>query len=134
MVTLSIACSLVSFSVFVEVQDPIRLKHFSKKEILVKIDLMEPEYDVPVTFDDAQIPSTPVAAGQNISEWGYGIGVFGVVHGHAHETPSLLADMCGFKSEEEMDDTKAYLWIHKGYQLKQVGADFFHFPVNFQVH
>ena len=78
---LCILISLVSPSVFVEVQDPIRLKHFSKKEILAKIDLMEPEYDVPMTFDDARIPSTPVAAGQNIGEWGYGIGVFGVVHG-----------------------------------------------------
>ena len=89
MVTLSIACSLVS-SVFVEVQDPIRLKHFGKKEILAKIDLMEPEYDIPMTFDDAQIPSTPVAAGQNIREWGYGIGVFGAAHGHAHECETPL--------------------------------------------
>ena len=76
------------------------MKQFSKKEILAKIDLMEPEYNVPMTFDDTQIPSTPVAAGENIGEWGYGIGVFGVVHGHAHEckTPSLLADMHWFKS------------------------------------
>ena len=106
-------------------QDPIRLKHFGKKEILAKIDLMEPEYHIPMTFDDARIPSTPAAAGQNIREWGYGIGVFGAVHGHTREceTPSLLADMCGFKSEEEMEDTKAYLWSHGGYQLEQVGAD-----------
>ena len=106
-------------------QDPIRLKHFGKEEILAKIDLMEPEYDVPMTFDDARIPSTPAAAGQNIGEWGYGIGVFGAAHGYACEceTPSLLADMCGFKSEEEMEDTKAYLWSHKGYQLEQVDAD-----------
>ena len=123
----------VSSSVFVEVQDPIRLKHFGKKEILAKIDLMEPEYNTPMAFDDAQIPSTPVAVGQNIGEWGYGIGVFSVACGHAHEheTPSLLADMCGFKSEEEMDDTKAYLQSHRGYQLEQVGADFL---VNFQIH
>ena len=115
MVTLYINCSLVS-TVFVEVHNPIRLKHFGKKEILAKIDLMESEYDIPVTFDDAWIPSTPAAAGQNIGEWGYGIGVFGVACGHAHEheTPSLLADMCGFKSEEEMDDTKAYLQSHGG--------------------
>ena len=124
MVTLYINCSLVS-SVFVEVHNPIRLKHFGKKEILAKIDLMELEYDIPVTFDDAWIPSTPAAAGQNIGEWGYGIGVFGAAHGHAREceTPSLLADMCRFKSEEEMEDTKAYLWSHRGYQLEQVGAD-----------
>ena len=98
MVTLYIDCSPVSSSLFVEVQDPIRLKHFGKKEILAKLDLMEPEYDIPMTFDDAQIPYTPAAAGQNIGEWGYGIGVFGAVCSHAHEceTPSLLADMCRF--------------------------------------
>ena len=89
MVTLYINCSLVSSSVFVEVQDPIRLKHFGKKEILAKIDLMELEYDVLMAFDDAQIPSTPAAAGQNIGEWGYGIGVFSVACGHTCgcETP-----------------------------------------------
>ena len=98
-VTLYIDYSLISSSVFAEVQDPIRLKHFGKKEILAKIDLMELEYDIPMAFDDTQIPSTPAAAGQNIREWGYGIGVFGAAHGHAceHETPSPLADMCGFK-------------------------------------
>ena len=125
MVAFYIDYSLISFSLFAEVQDPIRLKHFGKKEILAKIDLMEPEYDVPLAFDDTQIPSTPAAAGQNIRELGYGIGVFGVACGHAreHETPSLLVDMCGFKSEEEMEDTKAYLHSHGGYQLEQVGAD-----------
>ena len=86
---------------------------------------MEPEYDIPMTFDDAQIPYTPAAAGQNIGEWGYGIGVFGAVCSHTREceTPSLLADMCRFKSEEEMEDTKAYLHGHGGYQLEQVSAD-----------
>ena len=125
MVTLYIDCSLVSSSVFAEVQDPIRLKHFGKKEILAKIDLMEPEYDIPMAFDDTWIPSTPAAAGQNIGEWGYGIGVFGAARGHAREceTPSLLVDMCGFKSKEEMEDTKAYLHSHRGYQLEQVGVD-----------
>ena len=47
------------------------------------------------------------------------------------KTPSLLADMCRFKSEEEMDDTKAYLQSHGGYQLEQVGADFCPFSSQF---
>ena len=53
------------------------------------------------------------------------LGIFGAARGHTceHETPSLLADMCRFKSEEEMEDTKAYLRSHGGYQLEQVGAD-----------
>ena len=50
--------------------------------------------------------------------------VWCMVHTHEHETPSLLADMCGFKSEEEMEDTpSAYLQSHGGYQLEQVGTD-----------
>ena len=35
-------------------------------------------------------------------------------------TPSLMAGMYGFASEEEMEDTKAYLCSHGGYQLEQV--------------
>ena len=31
--------------------DPIQLKHVGKREILKKIDLMEPEFDQPMTFD-----------------------------------------------------------------------------------
>ena len=38
-------------------QDPIRLKHFGKGEILKKINLMEPEFDVPMAFDDSRVPN-----------------------------------------------------------------------------
>ena len=37
------------------------------------------------------------------------------------KTPSLMADMFGFASKEEMEDTKAYLLNHSQYQLEQVG-------------
>ena len=78
---------------------------------LQKIDLMEGEYDLPMRFDESLISDSPVAAGENIGEWGYGVTVYGVARGHcrAKETPSLMADMYGFASEEEMSDTKAYL-------------------------
>ena len=33
-----------------------------------------------------------------------------------------MADMYGFASEEEMEDTKAYLQSHGRYQLEQVCA------------
>ena len=48
--------------------------------------------------------------------------VYGVAHSHRREsvTPSLMADMYSFVSEEEMQDTKAYLHSHDGYQLEQV--------------
>ena len=47
----------------------------------------------------------------------------GVARGHrrATSTPSLMADMYGFASEEEMEETKAYLKSHGNYQLEQVG-------------
>ena len=35
-------------------------------------------------------------------------------------TPSLMADIYGFALGEEMQDTKAYLQSHGGYQLEQV--------------
>ena len=37
-------------------------------------------------------------------------------------TSSLMADMFGFMSEEEMSDTKAYLHSHRNYQLEQVSV------------
>ena len=83
---------------------------------------MEGEYDLPMRFDESFVPDSPAAAGENIGEWGYGVAVYGVSRGHCRvqETPSLMADMYGFASEEEMADTKAYLWWHGNYQLEQV--------------
>ena len=52
----------------------------------------------------------PMAAGAEVGSWGYGVSVYGAAWGHRREvvTPSLMADMYGFVSEEEMQDTKAY--------------------------
>ena len=85
---------------------------------------MEGEYDLPMSFAESQIPSTPAAAGQNIGEWGYGVAVYGAAWGHCwgKEMPSLMADMYGFSCEEEMADTKQYLREHDNYQLEQVGV------------
>ena len=85
---------------------------------------MEGEYDLPMRFDETLIPDSSAAAGQPIGEWGYGVAIFGAAWGHcrARETPSLMVDMYGFASEEEMSDTKAYLWSHRNYQLEHVSA------------
>ena len=85
---------------------------------------MEGEYNLPMRFDESLIPDSPAAAGENIREWGYGVAVYGAARGHhrAKEIPSLMANMYGFASEEEMSDTKAYLWLHGNYQLEQVRA------------
>ena len=91
--------------------DPIQLKHFGRREILKKIDLMEPEFDQPMMFDE-------------IGSWGYGVQVYRAARGHKRkrETPSLLADMCGFSCEEEMQEARQYLWIHGNYQIEQVSV------------
>ena len=79
-------------------QDPIHLKHFGKREILKKIDLMEPEFDVPMAFDDSRVPNQPAAAGVDVGSWGYGVQVYGAARGHHRkkEMLSLIADMFGF--------------------------------------
>ena len=104
-------------------QDPIHLKHFSKREIL-KINLMEPKFDQSMMFDESRVPDQPAAAGAEIGSWGYGVQVYRAARGHKRkkETPSLLTDMCGFSSEEEMQDARQYLQTHSNYQIEQVSV------------
>ena len=104
--------------------DPIQLKHFGKKEILKKIDLMEPKFDEPMTFDESRVPDQPAVAGAKIGSWGYGVQVYRAARGHKRkkETPSLLTDMCGFSSEEVMQDVRQYLQTHGNYQIEQVSV------------
>ena len=108
----------------VAVRDPIPLRHFGKREIAQKIDLMEDHYREPMMFDESRILAhvAPMVAGTEVGSWGYGVLVYGAAQGHRRElvTPSLMADMYGFTSEEEMQDTKAYLHSHGSYQLEQV--------------
>ena len=93
--------------------------------MLAKIDLMEDQYDVPMWFDPDHIPAcaTPAAAGGEVRSWGYGVVMFSAARGHRREvaTPSLMADMYGFVSEE-MSDMKDYLCSHCNYQLEQVSV------------
>ena len=108
------------------VKDPIPLRHFGKKEVLAKINMMEDRYDVLIWFDPDHIPAntTPAAVGEEVRLWGYGVATFGAARGHRREVemPSLLAGMYGFASKEEMSDTKDYLRSHGNYQLEQVSV------------
>ena len=63
-----------------------------------------------------------MAAGAEVGSWGYSVSVYSAARGHRREVvrPSLMPDMYGFASEEEMQDPKAYLHSHGGYQLEQV--------------
>ena len=56
-------------------KDPIPLRHFGKKEMLAKINLMEDWFDVPMTFDESQIPAhvSLMAAGEEVGAWDYGV-------------------------------------------------------------
>ena len=99
---------------------------FGKKEMLAKIDLMKDWYDIPMWFDPDHIPmcTTAAAVGEEVRSWGYGVTMFGAARGHRREvvTPSLMVDMYGFMSKEEMSDIKDYLWSHGNYQLEQVSV------------
>ena len=107
-------------------KDPVPLRHFGKREVLAKINLMEDWYDIQMWFDPDHIPAntSSAAAEEEVGSWGYGVAVFGAARGHRREVemPSLMADMYGFMSEEEMSDTKGYLRSHSNYQLEQVSV------------
>ena len=68
-------------------KDLIPLRHFGKKEMLAKIDLMEDQFDVPMTFDKSRIPAHVLlmAAGEEVGAWNYGVSVYGAAQGHRRE-------------------------------------------------
>ena len=73
--------------VLAAMKDPIPLWHFRKKEMLAKIDLMEDRFDVPMTFNESQIPVHVIlmAAGEEVMAWDYGVSVYGAAQGHRRE-------------------------------------------------
>ena len=85
------------------------------------MDLMEDQFDRPMSFDPALI-SDPAVAGQGTGAWGQGVAVYGAAKGYRRPRtmPTLMSNMFGFECEEEMDDAKKYLLLHGGYQLEQV--------------
>ena len=126
--------SSFNFWDFSEARDPVPLWHFGKCEVLAKIDLMEDQFDAPMLFNTTRLPPMPFVSGQGRGAWGPGVAVSGKARGHRRvtSTPSLMADMFGFASEEEMEEMKAYLQSHGNYQLEQVGELRFilHDPLN----
>ena len=58
-------------------KDPIPLRHFGK-EILAKINLMEDQFDMPMTFDESQIPAhiLLMATREEVGAWDYGVSVY----------------------------------------------------------
>ena len=85
---------------------------------------MELKFDQPMMFDESRVLDQLAAAGAEMGSWGYGVQVYGVARRHKRkkETPSLLTNMCGFSSEEEMQDLRQYLQTHGDYQIEQVSV------------
>ena len=54
-----------------------------------KIDLMEDQFDIPMTFDEHQVLSVPFVPGQDIDAWGEGVAVYGAARGHRRECIKL---------------------------------------------
>ena len=74
-------------------KDPIPLRHFGKKEVMAKVDLMEDLYDQPMEFDEAWVLPASVVAGQGASAWGEGMAVYGAAKGYRH--PHTMPDTDG---------------------------------------
>ena len=60
---------------------------------MAKIDLMEDRFDVPISFDEGQVPPMPFVPRQGVSIWGEGIAVYGAARGYRRQqhTPTLMA-------------------------------------------
>ena len=110
--------------VFSGPKDPILVHHFVQREILAKIDLMEDQFDRPMTFEEDRVPPNPFVPRQGVGTWGEGIAVHCAARGYRRQQhmSMLMASMFGFDCEEEMADTKQYLLSHGGYQLEQVSG------------
>ena len=108
--------------IFLEPKDPIPVQHFGKREMMAKINLMEDQFDVPMSFKEGWVPPMPFVTRQGVSTWGESIAVYGAARGYRRQqhTPMLITSMFGFGCEEEMANTKEYLHSHGGYQLEQV--------------
>ena len=84
---------------------------------------MEDQFDAPMLFDASQVPPVPFVPSQGRGAWSTEVAVSDVARSHrrATSTTSLMEDMYGFVSEEEIEETKAYLKSHGIYQVEQVG-------------
>ena len=82
---------------------------------------MEPEYEQLLSWEDPG-PAVPgVAATEPNKPWGDGITVSGPNQPlKGRQTPSLMADSYGFKSQEELLRVHKYCRDHGGWQLEQV--------------
>ena len=84
---------------------------------------MEPEYEQLLSWEDPG----PAVPGEDATKpdkpWGDGIMVSGSNQPlKGRQTPSLMADSYGFKSQEELMRVQRYCWDHGGWQFEQVSC------------
>ena len=84
---------------------------------------MEPEYEQLLSWEDPG-PAVPGEdATEPVKPWGDGITVSGPNQPlKRRQTPSLMADSYGFKSQEELMRVQKYCRDHRGWQLEQVSC------------
>ena len=88
---------LLTMGVFSEPKDPIPVRHFGKREMMVKIDLMEDRFDDPMSFKEGWVLPMPFVPGKEVGTWGKGIAVYGAARGYRRQqrTPTLMARCSG---------------------------------------
>ena len=97
--------------------------HFGKREIVARIEAMEPVYEEVLTWVDPDPDNADAAPADVSGPWGEGIHVFGEVKPlKGCRTPNLMADSYGFSSSEELSRVQKYLQEHGGWQLEQVSC------------
>ena len=84
---------------------------------------MEPEYEQLLHWEDPELAVSGKDAAEPDKPWGDGITVYGPSQPlKGKQVLSLMADIYGFKSQEELMRVQRYCWEHGGWQLEQVSC------------
>ena len=84
---------------------------------------MEPEYKQLLSWEDPGLAVPDAAATEPNKPWADGITVSGPNQPlKGRQTVSLMANSCGFRSQEELLRVQKYCRDHGGWQLEQVSC------------
>ena len=82
---------------------------------------MEVEYEEVLSWVDPGPEEVASSGTETPGPWGEGIHLFGALQPlKGHHTTSLMADIYGFASTEELSRVQKYLHEHSRWQLEQV--------------
>ena len=109
---------LVIISVWSLVEPPhLELVHYGKQKIWHKIENMEVEYSVLMTWSPQQAPPS-----DSTSQWGHNIKVVGLPQKEFRTKRSFIVDMFGFALNGELNNMTNYLRSHGSFELEQVST------------